>query len=65
MVTEVIPQLTVFGQFMKNVYEDDNISDVTQEDLFEFANVKVKNWVQNKMNCNQLDLIKSKLKYRR
>ncbi|MAO71578.1 MAG: penicillin-binding protein [Flavobacteriales bacterium] len=49
--------LTVFGQFMKNVYEDDNISEVTQEDLFEFADVKVKNWVENKMNCNQLDLL--------
>lgn len=49
--------LTVFGQFMKNVYEDENITDVTQEDLFEFSDVKLKNWVENKMNCNQLDLL--------
>ena len=49
--------LTVFGQFMKNVYEDENITDVTQEDLFEFSDAKLKNWVENKMNCNQLDLL--------
>ena len=49
--------LTVFGEFMKNVYKDDNITDVTQEDLFEFTDTKLKNWVENKMNCNQLDLL--------
>ena len=42
---------------MKNVYEDENITDVTQEDLFEFSDAKLKNWVENKMNCNQLDLL--------
>ena len=49
--------LTVFGQFMKNIYEDENITDVTQEDVFEFSDIKVKNWVENKMNCNQLELL--------
>ena len=42
---------------MKNIYDDENITDVTEEDLFEFSDIKVKNWVENKMNYNQLDLL--------
>ena len=49
--------LTVFGQFMKNIYEDENITDITQEDVFEYSDINIKNKVENKMNCNQMDFL--------
>ena len=49
--------LTVFGQFMKNIYEDEKITEVTQKDVFKYSNRKIKNWVENKMNCNQLEFL--------
>ena len=49
--------LTVFGQFMKNIYEDENITDITQDDVFEYSDINIKNKVENKMNCNQIDFL--------
>ena len=49
--------LTVFGQFMKNIYEDENITDVLESDVFKYSNFKIKNYVNTQLNCKQLDLI--------
>ena len=49
--------LTVFGQLMKNIYEDENITDISENDVFKHSSFKIKNQVQSKINCNQLDLI--------
>lgn len=49
--------LTVFGQFMKNIYEDENITDVLESDVFKYSNLKIKNYVNTQLNCKQLDLI--------
>ena len=49
--------LTVFGQLMKNIYEDETITDITQKDVFKYSNTRIKNIVQNKMNCNQMDFL--------
>ena len=58
LVTGVTLPLTVFGQFMKNIYDDENITDVTEEDLFEFSDIKVKmGRKQNELMRNQLDLL--------
>ena len=49
--------LTVFGQFMRNIYEDENITDISENDVFKHSSFKIKNQVQSKINCKQLDLI--------
>ena len=42
---------------MKNIYEDENITDITQDDVFEYSDINIKNKVENKMNCNQIDFL--------
>ena len=50
--------LTVFGQFMKNIYEDEKIT-TSLGYIFKYSSIKIKNWVENKMNCNQLEFLNS------
>ena len=36
---------------MKNIYEDENITDVLESDVFKYSNFKIKNYVNTQLNC--------------
>ena len=42
--------LTVFGQFMRNIYEDENITHISENDVFKHSSFKIKNQVDLEMD---------------
>ena len=49
--------LPIFGKYMRYVYDDEKINDVTENDIFQYSSVKIKNWAQQQMNCNQIEFL--------
>ena len=43
--------LPVFAEFMNGIYMDENITYITQEDIFQFEE-SIKLWAEDKINCN-------------
>ena len=44
--------LPIFGNFMRKIYDDDTIKDVTEQDIFEYS-VDIRSHIEEKMNCNE------------
>jgi hypothetical protein len=42
---------------MRYVYDDEKINDVTENDIFQYSSIKIKNWAQQQMNCNQIEFL--------
>ncbi len=48
--------LPIFGKLMRSVYDDKTITEVTEQDKFEY-NQEIQDYIKQKMNCNQNDEI--------
>ena len=49
--------LPIFGYFMRDIYNDEKITEITEQDRFKYSSIQIKNYVENKMNCDQSELI--------
>ena len=49
--------LPIFGYFMRDVYDDETITEVTEQDRFKYSSIQIKNYVENKMNCDQIEFL--------
>ena len=49
--------LPIFGHFMRGIYDDETITKVTEQDRFKYSSIQIKNYVQNKMNCDQIEIL--------
>jgi len=49
--------LPIFGYFMRDVYDDETITEVTEQDRFKYSSIQIKNYVANKMNCDQIEFL--------
>ena len=49
--------LPIFGNFMRGVYDDETITEVTEQDRFKYSSIQIKNYVENKMNCDQVEFL--------
>lgn len=47
--------LPTFGYFMRGVYDDESITEVTEKDKFKYNSLFIKNWADNQINCNQIE----------
>ena len=47
--------LPTFGYFMRGVYDDESITEVTENDKFKYNSLFIKNWAGNQINCNQIE----------
>ena len=47
--------LPTFGYFMRGVYDDESITEVTEKDKFKYNSLFIKNWAGNQINCNQIE----------
>ena len=48
--------LPIFGNFMRNIYDDETITNVTEQDIFGY-DIDIKNYIEEKMNCNEIQSI--------
>ena len=46
--------LPVFGQFMRNVYDDEDIVGISESDIFNNIDHDLSKSIRDKMNCNQM-----------
>jgi len=44
--------LPIFGNFMRKIYDDETITSVTEQDIFEY-DIDTRNYIGEKMNCNE------------
>ncbi len=43
--------LPVFGKFMRYIYDDETITEVTEQDKFEYTQ-EIQEYIEEKMNCD-------------
>ena len=48
--------LPIFGNFMRKIYDDETITSVTEQDIFEY-DIDTRDHIEEKMNCNETQLI--------
>ena len=48
--------LPIFGYFMRGVYDDNKIDNITENDMFNYSSGMIKNWANNQMNCKKKEL---------
>ena len=48
--------LPIFGNFMRNIYDDETITEVTEQDKFEYTQ-EIQDYIEEKMNCNEIQSI--------
>ncbi|MAX68539.1 MAG: penicillin-binding protein [Flavobacteriales bacterium] len=48
--------LPIFGKFMRKIYDDVTITNVTEQDIFEY-DIDIKNYIEEKMNCDEIEAI--------
>ena len=48
--------LPIFGNFMRKIYDDETIKEVTEQDIFEY-DIDIREHIEEKMNCNETQLI--------
>ncbi len=46
--------LPIFGKFMRKIYDDETITNVTEQDIFEY-DIDIKNYIEEKMNCDEIE----------
>jgi len=49
--------LPIFGKYMRYIYDDEEIKEVTEQDIFKYSSAQIKTWVQQQMNCNQIEFL--------
>ena len=48
--------LPIFGYFMRGVYDDNKIDNITENDMFNYSSGMIKNWANNQMNFKMKEL---------